>query len=161
MSAVIGLDLSLTSTGLAIVTDAGLVEMGNIKSTGKKADTHVQYMPRIVQMGEQINDWLADVVARYDVELAIFEAPSFNSKFGNPHERAGLWWKVYEHLWLGEVPIQTVAPMTRAKFITGNGRAKKEEVLIAARERWGEEIPNHDVADATGLAMWGWERLHG
>jgi Holliday junction resolvasome RuvABC endonuclease subunit len=157
----VGLDLSLASTGLAVAVDGRLEVTGNIKSKGKKTDTHREYMPRIADMAERINDWLADQAAQHPFDLAVIEAPSFNSKFGNPHERAGLWWKVYEHLWCAEVPIETVAPMSRAKFIASNGRANKEEVLAAARERWGDEelIPNDDVADATGMAMWGQERL--
>lgn len=157
----VGLDLSLASTGLAVAVDGELVDTGNIKSSGKKGDKHAQYMPRIIDMAERINDWLADKAAEFgEFDLAVIEAPSFNSRFGNPHERAGLWWKVYEHLWTAEVDIETISPATRAKFIAGNGRAGKEVVLQAAQDRWGAElITNHDIADGAGLAMWGQEHL--
>jgi Holliday junction resolvasome RuvABC endonuclease subunit len=156
----VGLDLSLASTGLAVAVDGRLADVGNIKSKGKKTDKHADYMPRIIDMAEQINDWLADMSAQHcEFGMAVIEAPSFNSRFGNPHERAGLWWKVYEHLWTAEVPIETISPATRAKFIAGSGRANKEEVLLAAQERWGELVTNHDIADGVGLAMWGQERL--
>jgi len=156
----VGLDLSLASTGLAVAVDGRLEAVGNITSKGKKGDKHAEYMPRIIDMAERINDWLAHMAAgcgHYD--MGVIEAPSFNSRFGNPHERAGLWWKVYEHLWTAEVPIETISPATRAKFIAGSGRANKEEVLLAAQERWGELVINHDIADGVGLAMWGQERL--
>jgi Holliday junction resolvasome RuvABC endonuclease subunit len=155
----VGLDLSLASTGLAVAVDGRLVDTGNIKSKGKKGDKHADYMPRIIDMSERINEWLADKAAQYSgFSMAVIEAPSFNSRFGNPHERAGLWWKVYEYLWTAEVPIDTISPATRAKFIAGSGRADKESVLAAAQERWGAElITNHDIADGVGLAMWGQE----
>jgi Holliday junction resolvasome RuvABC endonuclease subunit len=155
-----GLDLSLASTGLAVAVDGEVALMGNIKSSGKRGDKHGDYMPRIISMAEQINDWLADAYAQLGgIDLAAIEAPSFNSRFGNPHERAGLWWKVYEYLWTGEVPIETIAPASRAKFITGSGKAGKDEVLATARAKWGEDIENHDVADAVGMAMWGQEQI--
>jgi Holliday junction resolvasome RuvABC endonuclease subunit len=156
----VGLDLSLASTGLAVAVDGELALMGNITSTGKKGDKHAQYMPRIVSMAEQINDWLADAHAQVgEFDLAVIEAPSYNSRFGNPHERAGLWWKIYEYLWTAGVEIEALAPASRAKYITGSGKAAKEAVLEAARAQWGQEIPNHDIADAVGMSMWGWEKV--
>lgn len=157
----VGLDLSLASTGLAVVVDGRLADTGNIVTAGKKTDKHPEHMARITVVSEQINDWLADMAAQHGgFDIAAIEAPSFNSRFGNPHERAGLWWKVYEYLWCADVLIETLAPMSRAKYITGSGRATKEMVLASAHEQWGEElIPNHDVADAVGMAMWGQEQL--
>ena len=163
MTTSLGLDLSLASTGLAVVIDGKLVHTGNITSRGTRDDRHPQYMARIAALADQINTWLADASARYgEYHIAAIEAPSFRSQNGNPHERAGLWWKVYEHLWSAEVRIETLAPATRAKYIAGNGRASKEAVLAAAHYRWGADlIPNHDVADACGMAMWGNELLKG
>lgn len=161
MTTTVGLDISLTSTGIAVVKNGLLVEVGNICSKGKKGDTHHQHGPRVLDMAERINDFLAVVNAFHSIDLAVIEAPSFNSRFGNPHERAGIWWQVYEYLYLAGIDIETLTPPSRAKYITGYGMAKKDLVLTAALARWdwNGKIENDDIADATGLAYWGQERL--
>ena len=61
------------------------------------------------------------------------------------------------------IAVATVAPSTRAKYITGDGRAKKDVVLAFAIEQYvresGPRIVNDDVADATGLAAMGARHL--
>lgn len=156
--AVIGLDLSLTSTGIAIVQDEEIIDTANFKSKGKRGMTYGEWMGRIQVMSDVIRVRLDQWIDNYAIDLVVIEAPSFGSKFGNPHERAGLWWDIYRMFWLREIPIETLAPKSRAKYIAGSGNAGKEEVLEAARERWGE-IENHDIADAVGLAFWGEEQL--
>lgn len=155
--AVIGLDLSLTSTGLALVQDGQLLATANVKSKGKKGATYDEWFERIEKVHAQVRSHLEDWYGDFAIDLGVIEAPSFGSKFGNPHERAGLWWKVYRDLTMWHVPVKTLAPKSRAKFITGNGNAKKPEVLEAARDRWGQDIENDDIADAVGLAVWGEE----
>lgn len=151
---ILGIDPSLTSTGLALVDDGEVIATANIKSTGKRGATYDDWMARIDKVHAEVyavlNEWGSERL----IELAVIESPSHGSKFGNPHERAGLWWRIYSDLTKHRVPIKTLAPKSRAKFITGSGNADKTEVLAAARERWGE-IANHDIADAVGLAMWG------
>jgi Holliday junction resolvasome RuvABC endonuclease subunit len=153
---ILGIDPSVTSTGLALVHEGQVVETANIKSTGRKGATYDEWMERIQRVHADVRRVLNGWTEERLVELAVIEAPSHGSKFGNPHERAGLWWRIYSDLTFLGIPRKTLAPKSRAKFITGNGNADKTEVLAAARERWGE-IPNHDIADAVGLAMWGEE----
>lgn len=154
--AVIGLDLSLTSTGLALVEDGKVIEVANIKSKGKKGASYDDWLVRIEKVYADTAFVMWQWIEPRVIDAAVIEAPSFGSKFGNPHERAGLWWKVYADLYGWGIPIKTLAPTSRAKYITGSGRADKTQVLASARERWGE-IENHDIADAVGLAMWGEE----
>lgn len=155
MSAVAALDLSLTSTGMAYVQNGRLVEVGNVKSKGKKTDTYDDHLQRIIAVANQVVPW---VLGHDELDLVVIESPSFGSKFGNPHERSGLWWEVYKGV-RQVAPIATVAPPTRAKYITGSGRSDKEVVLAHAIHYYvrddGPTIPNHDIADAVGLAAMG------
>lgn len=155
--AVIGLDLSLASTGLALVDDGQIVAIDNIKTKGRRGASYDEWLARIGVVYDQTHDTLKAWADDHAIDLAVIEAPSFGSQFGNPHERAGLWWKVYERLDIWGVRIKTLAPKSRAKYITNNGNADKGEVLIAAQSRWGDKVTNHDIADAVGLAMWGQE----
>jgi Holliday junction resolvasome RuvABC endonuclease subunit len=154
---ILGIDPSLTSTGLALVDGGKVIETANIKSTGKKGASYDDWMARIERVDAEVYAVLHRWREERLIELAVIESPSHGSKYGNPHERAGLWWRIYTDLTKWRIPIKTLAPKSRAKFITGNGNADKTEVLTAARERWGE-IANHDIADAVGLAMWGEEQ---
>ena len=48
------------------------------------------------------------------------------------------------------------------KEIIGNGNAKKTDIMEYAIEKWGEEFPEQDFADATCIAAWKVkERLNG
>lgn len=152
----LGLDLSLTSTGLVVMSRDGIELMHNIKSSGKKGDGPLEFLQRIDEITYQVKVFVVHAEATLaDLDVAVLEAPSHGSKFGNPHERAGLWWQVYRTLWARHIPVVPVAPATRAKYITGNGRADKKVVLEAARQMYDYEIPNDDVADAAGLAAMG------
>lgn len=160
MTAVVGLDLSLTSTGYAFVLDGKVDGGGTIKSKGKKGDTVRSKALRLMQI---TNSALARVVGA-DADLVVIEAPSFGSTTGQQHERGGLWWMVATELSARGFPIATVAPTTRAKYGTGNGRASKDEVLAAVIGRYRDlpgdwAITGNDVADAVLLAAMGSRHL--
>ena len=153
---ILGADLSLTSTGLALIENGRLIEVESFGTKGKRGDGYPEYYKRITKQTERarhvMSSWL------YGFDLAVIEAPSFGSKYGNPFERAGLWWAIYNDLALPGVPIATVPPKTRAKYITGDGNADKATVLAFAIEQYVTEdsprITNDDEADAVGLAVW-------
>lgn len=156
----VGLDLSLTSTGIAVMGEAGLCEIHNIKSKGTAADGPGENYDRIEGIANEFRLWLDRNWLKHGYpKLGVLEAPSHGSRNGKPHERAGLWWAVFGVLHGKGIRVVTVAPATRAKYITGDGRAKKPAVLAAAREMYGQEIPNDDVADASGLAAMGMRSL--
>lgn len=160
MSGVIGLDLSLTSTGVALMKDGEFAAYVNPKTKGKKGDQPSDYLRRFEHITGEVFRFIDNEMP---VDLAVIEAPSHGSSFGNPHERAGLWWEIVKGLDDRGIPVAQVAPATRAKFITGDGRAKKDVVLAFAIERYVQahtpRIPNDDVADALGLADMGSHHL--
>lgn len=156
---VAGADLSITSTALALLDSGDVAQLFNFKTKGKRTDGYPEW-------AERINEVSKAVLARLDgwylvggLDLLVIEAPSHGSKFGNPHERAGLWWDVYRWAFARGVPVVTVAPTTRAKYITGSGKADKKQVLAAARGLYGAvlniDIANDDEADAIGLGDMG------
>lgn len=150
------MDLSLTSTGLAEVSGGRFTRWDNIKTRGTKKDTYDDHMRRIKKIALGVEVF---VLNGWPVDLVVMESPSFGSNFGNPHERSGLWWEVYDFLWDRGINIATVSPPGRAKYITGSGKSKKDVVLAHAVERYvgpgTPAIPNDDVADAVGLADMG------
>lgn len=158
MSTVIGLDLSLTATGLAEVQDGEVVTTYRVKSAGKKDDNLAAREERLSSLADQIIEW---VLEGDDPDLVVIESPAYGAKFGSPHDRSGLWWMVVKALRREGFPIATVAPMSRAKYGTGRGNARKPDVLEAVRVNYGPYvaspygIPDDNVADAILLAAMG------
>lgn len=159
MSVVLGLDLSLTSTGVCLIHPEGALTKA-IKSKGKKgasvSDT-CQRLANIVYDTEQT----FRREGPYWPDLAVIEAPSYGSHTGSQHERGGLWWAVADMLWGLGIPIATVSPKGRAKYATGKGNTGKDEVLAAAIKRYVQfDITSNDVADAVILAAMGRRHLN-
>jgi Holliday junction resolvasome RuvABC endonuclease subunit len=154
----VGLDLSLTSTGLAAIRDGKVVGLGHYRTKGHKGMTINETHDRI----KEITGAIVNFAESNNPDLIVIEAPSFGSSHGSGHERAGLWWSVITALvdrYGFIIPIVGVAPATRAKYITGNGRATKDVVIEFARHAYtkgaGFRIANDDEADALGLAAMG------
>ncbi len=56
-----------------------------------------------------------------------------------------------------EVPFKVVAPGTLKKFVTGDGRAKKDLMLLKVYKKWGVEFDDDNLADAYSLARFALE----
>lgn len=161
---VIGIDLSLTSTGLATVLSTGeLVDIHNVKSSGKKGDTREQRSARLFGLANEITDYIDRW--RPNIDMVVIEAPSYGSRFGSAHDRSGLWWLVMMALDhdFGGVPVAQVSPQGRAKYGTGAGNSKKPVVYAAVKDRYTDLAPrrirNDDEADAILLAAIGARHL--
>jgi crossover junction endodeoxyribonuclease RuvC len=144
---VIGLDLSMTSTGAALVVDGSLEEALTFKSSGKKTDSLAQTAFRLRMLWDRVVQYVADD----DCDLVVIEAPSFGSTGGSQHERGGLWWMVASSIAVAlDIPVAKVSPQGRAKYATGSGRASKEEVFDAACVTYG----HFPAADAFTTLSW-------
>lgn len=160
MSYVLGLDLSLTSTGRATVhpdnTPPTTTAIGSDAAGNDYADRWV----RLITMTDRIL-WPAPFDTQPELPtLAVLEGPSYGSHNGQVHDRAGLWWRVLSELFDHDVPVAVVAPTTRAKWATGRGNAGKSEVAVAVARLW----PDHDARtddewDALALATMGAQHL--
>ena len=163
---VLGLDLSLTSAGLARVGGAHVA----LRRARPPAD---------LGLGHERLQWLLREVALFTdgvglfegrCHLAVIEGLSYGSVSASGFDRAGLFWMVRHQLWGMGVPYAIVAPKTRAKWLTGNGNAEKDECLAAAISRFPlrlfrdpdddppddpRGIRGNDVADALTLAAMG------
>lgn len=149
---VVGLDLSLSSTGIAVAaggppvcrrlrTDA---DDGSIPGRSRRLRGIVSYLWTITR----------------DADLVVIEAPSFGSTGGKAHDRAGLWWLTVARLTGNHVPVTQVSPGSLKVYATGNGKGDKDAVLIAAVRRWPTvQITGNDEADALVLCSMGLRHL--
>lgn len=153
-----GVDTSLTSTGIALVQDGRVEWTKAIKSTGKRGDTLRQREARVYGIVNQIRA----LIDRWEPALAVIESPSFGSTHGSPHDRSGLWWGTVRALFNRNVEVAQVSPMQRAKYGTGMGNSAKGAVHSEVKETYGRDdlpIVSNDEADAVLLAAMGSRHL--
>lgn len=153
---VVGIDPSLTSTGIAVVdTDDPLViDVHRVQSKGTRADTWPQRLARI----EDVTVRVARIVQVADrAHPVVIEAPSLASRnAGSAHDRSGLWWSMFARLAGMGCTVLPVPPSNRAKYATGRGNAPKDAVMLAAAKRYPQApITGNDEADAVILAAIG------
>lgn len=157
---VVGVDLSLTSTGLA--DNRGRAQRVRTKACDGVPAT----VRRLATISREVHSF-ATMTAGEDgvdgpryaadpADLVVIEGPSFASTSGQQHTRGGLWWSVVDALHWADLPILVIPPTTRAMYATGRGNAGKDEVLAAAIKRYPKwDITGNDIADATILAAIG------
>jgi crossover junction endodeoxyribonuclease RuvC len=135
MPDVIGLDLSLTSTGMAIVGEEFTIQ------------TKEKGMERI--------DYIADIVlaesSQFSDPYFIIEGYAFAKKGSHAHAQGELGGVIRHAIWKLGWPYVDVPPTVRAKFATGKGNASKSEVVSAVSAKTGKVFEGRgadDMADA-------------
>ncbi len=96
--------------------------------------------------------WLAMVLTDVEPEIVIFESPApagFNS-LSSIRKTLGLAGIAEMVCHRRNIEAREVAPATVKKQLSGNGRAKKPEMMAAARA-YGIDPKFHDEADAFGI----------
>lgn len=144
---VIGLDLSLASTGVA--SSEGWVDRIHTKPDG-------HLFRRLRQIRREVTDYIHE-----EVRLVVVEGLAVHSQTGQHLTRAGLWHMVMEAVDLLGVPWIEVPPTVVKKYATGKGNAPKDEVLAAAVRRFPDafDIKGNDEADALWLVAIGTDLL--
>ena len=142
---ILGLDISLTKTGVA--TPAGTT----LTIKGGKGDD------RLINLYEEICYLVAA-----DVDLAIIEdLPTHAMSAGLTGQAQGV---VRLALRRYSIPYVTVAPATLKKYSTGSGKATKLDMIDAAvrlQPHLNKWVPTDDEADAFLLRQLGLDRLAG
>lgn len=146
--ATVGLDLSLTSTGIAI-SECGTITTHRVRSKGSKDATWEERCTRLQDLRQQIAHAIPTC------SLIMIEGPSYGSIGSGTHDRSGLWWLIYSQLTMNGCTIIPVSPAQRMKYATGKGGGKdagKDNVLAAAVKRYPNiDITGNDIADAVIL----------
>jgi crossover junction endodeoxyribonuclease RuvC len=146
---IVGLDLSLTSSGLAEWHD-GTWEHSTHGTKGKAGATLAQRSARL--------DHTAGTIVAYTLgggmvpDVVLVEAHSFAAQGGQQHDRSGLWWLVVRDLVRAGLQVIEVAPTSLKKFATGKGNASKDQMLLTVSRRHPDlDFTTNDEADAIAL----------
>ena len=158
MTTILGIDPSLTRTGIAI-TDTDGIAVTHLTSKGKAGATPAESAERLDRLSDDLSNLAASLG---DVALAVIESPAMAHANAGTSLINGLWWTYVRALHSAGVPIVTVAPTTLKVYATGKGTAGKDEVLLQVARRYPMvTIESNDQADAVVLAALGWHLVTG
>ena len=158
MTVILGLDLSLTSTGFSVNG-----KTGTLTSKAKGAE-------RLNDIAIQITDLIESLDT---TPVVVLEGYSFASRNSQAHAIGELGGVVRVTLFRLGIPYVEVPPTCRAKFASGRGNASKNEVISAISARTGIVWSGKgadDEADAwileemgrcvTGTQRFEWPKAH-
>ena len=165
---VVGIDPSLTSTGIVVLRNN---EIGKALTT--KNEPKLGTIERVRRIYKQINNVIENLSTCYvnayigdkrmirwePPSLIVIEGFSYGSKGRGVFDIAYLGWRIREELERyrteDDIPWLEVSPSQVKQFATGKGNANKEVVLQQVYKRWGVELTDNNQADAYVLAQIG------
>lgn len=157
---VLGIDTSLTGTGLALIdvttAPAGAVpegvptawEMDTVRVAAPKpsADKSKRAMARRVKV---LMDQVEDCFREDRPDHVGMEGLAYTAGNASAWVLAWVWGEAIALCEKYDVPLTIVAPTARAKFATGKGTASKDQVLAAAIKLFPEaDISDNNEGDA-------------
>lgn len=145
---VLGLDLSLTSTGVATKNWTRAIRTKKLRS-----------YPRLRYIREQI----LEVLIEARPQLVVVEGPSLGSQGSGFHQLGGLWWMMTEVIDDAGIELAVAPPSNIKKYATGYGggpKSGKDAVLLAAVRRFDWFEGGNDEADALWACAMGHQWLN-
>ena len=169
---IVGIDPSLTSTGVVVLDDTGaFLGAAQIPSgPGEALHRRLRKIARDVDMA----------ICRADDDslvVSVFMEEPGGALKGAAQDCRTLFWFIAEELCRGEnVTLCSISPSTLTKFITGRGNATAQDKCAAVMSRWMYILPEEfhvspeqkggvgrlkDLFDGMGLAQAGLTHLTG
>ena len=158
--AIVGLDPSLTKTGLVVLPQGGGVPaLHRIDSAPIQNGRNAKGKPDATWEDRRVR--MSGIVQRVvdavpDRSLVFVEAPAYGASGSGTFDRSGLWWWLHSELVAVECIVIPVSPAQRALYATGKGGgadAGKDAVIAAVTRRYPwADVRDNNVADALVLA---------
>lgn len=147
----LGIDLSLVGTGI-ILLEKGKIKSRQLITSKPTGDLPINELKRIRKIIEEIED----IVTTEMPDIAVIEGLAFMARNTTALvQLSALNYMTRSLLFDYKIPFVIVAPTSLKKFITGNGSAKKDVMLIEVYKRYGVSILNDNECDAYGLSQIG------
>lgn len=152
---VIGIDPSLTGTGVGVIRGDGGGITYAVRTFGRKgrtSETLVERLNRITTITGQVRDVIRGLGLYPD--LIAIETPAYGQTSGSHHDRSGLWWDLVRELtYEAGLDVMEIGIGKVKTYATGKGNSDKDAVLAATVRRYPEApISNNNEADAFVLA---------
>ncbi len=144
----LGVDLSLTHTGVVALEDGKLISKKSIltKPAGKRPIDEINRLQSIV-------DQICFIIDEFLPEVVAIEGLAFMAKGTSLVQLAGLNYLLRRELIRRGIRFIIVAPMSLKKFVTDKGNAQKDEMMLAVYKRWGVTMLDNNECDAYCLAQ--------
>lgn len=150
---VIGIDPSLTSTGVVVIEDGVVIEQRAILSRPSKEKTPTDEAVRLMKIRDAIRDL---VMMDKKPDIVLVEGLAFTARNTSALvQLAGLNYYIREILIQAKIPFVIVSPTSLKKFATGKGNVDKNVIMMEVYKRWEFSPENSDVSDAFVLAQIG------
>lgn len=176
----LGIDLSLSTTGFAIVDDKyQLIDYYYVykKETKNDESDHIFLLDdlsshHVIQEFDRINfyfDKYRKILTMYnDISTIVVETPSNHSASSFKNQIAFLYYSTLYFFYKNKYKTLLVSPKTIKKEITDNGNASKQEIIETIRNKYkifiNSDIKRQktlsDIYDAIGLAILGVDYYH-
>jgi crossover junction endodeoxyribonuclease RuvC len=137
----LGIDPSLTSTGIAVVREGKLAAFA--LSTPKKGPARLDYF----------YDRFLDVLDHYAPSYLAIEGYAFGARNSQSHALGELGGVLRLALWRSGLSYAVAPPTTLKTFAAGKGNVEKSVVAKELFKRFGVDLPGNDEVDASGLAI--------
>jgi len=164
----VGIDPSLTSTGVGVLVDGKLKHAARYGRDGKNGESHRTRNNRVRRLRTEV--WKAATIAGTPDVVVMEDHPHGVRLSGSEFDRSGLWHMIFEAFDARGIPIVIVHPSTHKAWVTGAGQASKLAVIDAIDEWYADQLDKplaewrknqnpDDVADALGYATIGAYKL--
>jgi Holliday junction resolvasome RuvABC endonuclease subunit len=148
--AFLGIDASVRSSGVVVLRSGFAplqVRIAPPASLGEKSFAYIY------------DNFEATIKLLGKVDMAAMEGPSFNS-LNRPFDMGAAYGVFKVLMAKNKIPFVTVPPKSLKKFMTGNGAASKETMVLYANSL-GLDSKQEDIADAFALALVAKDCYHG
>lgn len=140
----VGMDPSFNGFAIVILDKkANIIEQ---KLFGSDSKSEVE--DRLIELEKEYN-FVPNIISLHSVCI---EGPSYASDGAYVLQMGALHYMIRIMLRQHDIQYKVVAPGTLKKYVTGDGRAKKELILMKTLKRWDVEFTDNNLADAYGLA---------
>ncbi len=141
----LGIDLSLTGTGLSVVEGDRLLFSECYKPKNKSGPT------RLIEIRHKVSE----TIDKYQPELICIEGYSFGSRGRAVFQTGELGGLIRVLLHKTGIKWLEITPSQVKKFAAGVGNCGKDIIMQQVYKRWGMEFKTSDEADAFILAKIG------
>jgi len=139
----VGMDPSYNGFAIVVLDkDAKIIEKKLFGSISKEVED------RLVELEKEYK-FIRNIMSLHSVCI---EGPSYGSNGAFILQMGALHYMIRLMLKRAKIDFKVVAPGTLKKFVTGNGRAKKDLMLLKVYKKWGVEFNDDNLADAYSLA---------
>ena len=152
MTSIMGIDLSLTGTGVVVVDEESINASKLIKSKPSAERTTLDEIERLLRIKADI----IQLIDQHKPKLVLIEGLAFMAKNTTALvQLAGLNYMIREYLAIRKIPFVIVAPTTLKKFIIGKGVGQKDLMLLETYKKYGVSFIDDNLCDAFALATVG------